>query len=243
MTFLSRIFNSIKWRWHFYRHGYTQEDFIRDLRNKGVVVGERTFINQNNTCIDVTRPSMVTIGSDCYLNSGFTLMTHDFVAGVMRNVYGEFINSSGRVTIGNNVGTGVNVTILKGVTIGDNCFIAAHSLVTKSMPANSIIAGSPARVICSLEDYFHKRMETCDEEAKDYARSIRERFGRMPTKDDFWEEFPLFIDKENLQEFDNCIITNQLGRGYSMWLKQYKRRYNSFESFVEAAYKDNNNEK
>ena len=98
-----RIFNSIKYRWHFYRHGYTQEDFIRDLRNKGVVIGERTFINQNNTCIDVTRPSLVTIGSDCYLNSGFTLMTHDFVSGVMRNVYGEFINSSGRVTIGNNV--------------------------------------------------------------------------------------------------------------------------------------------
>lgn len=240
MKFVNRIIKSIKTRYHFYRYGYTQEDYIRDLRNKGILIGERTFINQNNTVIDVTRPSLVTIGNDCYLNSGFTLLTHDFVTGVMRNVYSEFINSSGRVVIGNNVGTGVNVTILKGVTIGDNCFIAANSLVTRSMPAYSIIAGSPARVICSLDEYFKKRMLACDNEAKDYARSIKERFGRMPVVEDFWEEFHLFVDKDNINKYPNLPIKKQLGRenNYEFWLENHKRRYNDFENFLEAAFNE-----
>lgn len=240
MFFIKKIYYSIKTRFHFYRYGYTQEDFIHDLRCKGIVIGDRTYIDQNNTVIDVTRPSLVTIGTDCYLNSGFKLMTHDFVTGVMRNVYGEFINSSGRVQIGNNVGTGINVTILKGVTIGDNCFIAANSLVTKSMPANSIIGGSPAKVICSLENYYKKRLLDCEEEAKDYARSIKERFGRMPVVEDFWEEFHLFVDRDNINKYPNLPIKSQLGKdeNFKKWLLFHKRKYSDFESFLEAAFKE-----
>ena len=56
--------------------------------------------------------------------------------------------SSGRVTIGNNVRFGVDCTVLKGVTIGDNCFIAAGSLVTKDIPANSVGGRGP------LQSYY-----------------------------------------------------------------------------------------
>ncbi len=51
------------------------------------------------------------------------------------------------VKIGNNVWLGSEVTILKGVTIGDNAVIGAKSLVTKNIPANCIAAGVPAKVI------------------------------------------------------------------------------------------------
>ena len=61
------------------------------------------------------------------------------------------IHSSGhtfsRVCIGSDVWIGASCTILPGVSIGDNCVVAAGSVVTKSFPSNSILAGVPARVI------------------------------------------------------------------------------------------------
>lgn len=53
------------------------------------------------------------------------------------------------IKIGNNCWIGAKVTVLDGVTIGDNCVLAAGAVITKSMPANSIIGGVPARVIKS----------------------------------------------------------------------------------------------
>lgn len=51
------------------------------------------------------------------------------------------------IVIGENCWIGRNVSIMKGVTIGDNCIIAANSVVTKSIPANCIAAGNPAKVV------------------------------------------------------------------------------------------------
>lgn len=208
-------------------------------KEKGIIIGERTFISPD-AIIDHTRPSLVSIGSDCYLNKGFTLLTHDFVTGVLRNVYKDFFNSSGKVVIGNNVRTGHNVTILKGVTIGDNCFIGANSLVTKSMPSNSIIVGSPARVICSLQEYYEKRKEECQAEAFEYAQSIQERFHRKPEPEDFWEEFHLFIDASNISDYPMIPVEKQLGgsENYAYWLKNHKAKYDNFESFLKEALKE-----
>lgn len=57
------------------------------------------------------------------------------------------------VEIGENCWIGRNVNIMKGVTIGDNSVIAANSVVTKSVPANCIAAGNPAKVVkTNIED-------------------------------------------------------------------------------------------
>ncbi|MBO5098298.1 MAG: acetyltransferase [Agathobacter sp.] len=56
------------------------------------------------------------------------------------------------VKIGNNVWIGENVTILKGVTIGDGCIIGSSSVVTKSIPADCIVVGSPAKVIKKYDE-------------------------------------------------------------------------------------------
>jgi len=55
--------------------------------------------------------------------------------------------SKGPVIIKKNVWIGEGVVILSGVTIGENCIIGANAVVTKSFPANTIIAGNPAVVI------------------------------------------------------------------------------------------------
>lgn len=69
----------------------------------------------------------------------------------------------GRVTIGDHVFIGAESVVLPGVTIGSNVIIGANSTVTHDIPENVVAAGSPARVICSLEEYLakeKKRMET-----------------------------------------------------------------------------------
>lgn len=60
--------------------------------------------------------------------------------------------SKGPVIIEDNVWIGEGVCILPGVTIGENCIIGANSVVNKSFPKNSVIAGIPARLIKTLEN-------------------------------------------------------------------------------------------
>jgi len=55
------------------------------------------------------------------------------------------------VSIGSNVFIGLNVLIMKGVTIGDNSVVAAGSIVSRSIPANCLAGGVPARVIKRFE--------------------------------------------------------------------------------------------
>ncbi len=56
------------------------------------------------------------------------------------------------VVIGDNVFIGCNALVLKGVTIGENSVIGAGSVVSSDIPANSVAAGNPARVIRTLEE-------------------------------------------------------------------------------------------
>jgi acetyltransferase-like isoleucine patch superfamily enzyme len=55
------------------------------------------------------------------------------------------------VKIGNNVWIGMGAVILKGVTIGDNAVVAAGAIVTRSVPANTIVAGNPAAAVKKFE--------------------------------------------------------------------------------------------
>ena len=115
-------------------------DYGRHIR-----VGKRFFANFGLTVLD---EAFVTIGDDCFIGPGVHIYTAchstDPVERATRREWAE------PVTIGNNVWIGGNVTILPGVTIGDNCTIGAGSVVTHSIPANTISAGNPARVIKHL---------------------------------------------------------------------------------------------
>lgn len=117
------------------------------------------YIDPKTSVIDISRPSLVTIGNNCYMNRNFTLLTHDWVTNVFIHAGLNFINSSGKITIGNNVSFGQNVMVLKGVTIGDNVFIGAGSIVTKDIPSNCIAVGCPCKAIMTLQEYYNKRIK------------------------------------------------------------------------------------
>ena len=64
----------------------------------------------------------------------------------------RLLSSKGPIKIGRNVWIGDKVSIMGGITIGDNVIIGAGSIVTHDVPSNSMAAGMPARVVKSLKD-------------------------------------------------------------------------------------------
>lgn len=213
---------------------YSEKSYERFLRKKGVKLGNNTYWGIIKTInIDTSRPSLVEIGDNVRIDTGMTILTHDYPTWVFKHVYNDFVNSSGKVKIGNNIYFGQNCVVLKGVTIGDNCVIGAGSLITKDIPPNSVAVGRPAKVIGTLDDYYKKRKNACVEEAFEYARSIQERYNRRPVIKDFWEEFPLFMNGDELHP--DLPIKQQLGAGYEYYKANHKAVFNGFEDFLEKA--------
>ncbi len=95
---------------------------------------------------------LIEIGDDTMLGANVTIADTDFHSLYPAYRGGHTHTSVGvaEVRIGRRVLIGTNAIVLKGVTIGDNSVIGAASVVTKSIPANSIAAGNPCRVIRSL---------------------------------------------------------------------------------------------
>lgn len=87
----------------------------------------------------------IQIGDNCVFGRNINISDSDFHLVFDNNK--QIINSSKPTIIANNVWIGHNAIILKGVTIGSNSIVAAGSVVTKDVPPNTIVAGSPAKVI------------------------------------------------------------------------------------------------
>ena len=132
----------------------------------------------------------------------------------------------------------MNVIILKGVTIGDNCIIGAGSVVSRSIPANSVATGNPCRVVCSLDEYYEKRKERGLAEAVEYVQAYRKRFGRDPHPQEMTEEFIYFVNKENAEKYEEIgvPVKRQLQSAYDTWLMSHQSKFKSVADFM--AYVD-----
>jgi acetyltransferase-like isoleucine patch superfamily enzyme len=110
---------------------------------KNITLGKRTFINSGCKFQD---QGGVVIGDDCLIGHNTVLATlnHDLDPTRRADMH------PAPITIGRNVWIGANVTVLPGVSIGDNAVVAAASVVTKDVPANAIVVGSPARMVRSV---------------------------------------------------------------------------------------------
>jgi acetyltransferase-like isoleucine patch superfamily enzyme len=122
-------------------HGSGNEIQAR-LQNSKITIGNNVSTNNNLLIISCGE---IEIGQDCLIGQNVTLM--DFEAhGISpqeRNKIGEI----GKIKIEDNVWIGNNVLVLKNVKIGKNTVVAAGSVVTKSIPENTIAGGIPCRVI------------------------------------------------------------------------------------------------
>lgn len=225
----------------FYRAKRSSAKYIHYLRSKGIKIGKGTIIMHPRTVtIDFSRPTLLSIGENVRLNKDITIQTHDYASQVFVNRDCEFLPSSAPIRIGNNVYFGQQCTVLKGVTIGDNCIIGFGSIVTKDIPANSVATGRPAKVVCSLDDYLQKRMKASVEESIKYAISIIES-GREPIVEDFFDDYPCFVDGENYQDYNYPYNRVFNAEQFETWKKKHNKTFNGFEDFMRVVRNRINN--
>lgn len=108
-----------------------------------IEIGNRCYINRH-TIIDASES--IRIGSDCMIGPFCYVTDHDHLAHPGNPPSAGRLVSAPTV-IGSRCWLGAHVTILKGVTIGDNTVVGAGSVVTESLPPRVIAVGSPARVL------------------------------------------------------------------------------------------------
>ena len=110
---------------------------------RNITLGKRIFINSGCRFQD---QGGVVIGDDCLIghNTVMATLNHDLAPGRRADMH------PAPIVLGRNVWIGSNVTVLPGVTIGDNAVVAAASVVTKDVPENTVVVGSPARVVRTL---------------------------------------------------------------------------------------------
>jgi acetyltransferase-like isoleucine patch superfamily enzyme len=114
-----------------------------------VVIGAGSFLNMG---VMVASQQLVEIGEHCMLANGCFVSdaSHRF-DDPERPVTWQGFTSKGPTRIGPNCWLGANVVVTSGVSVGERCVIGANSVVTGEIPAFSVAAGAPARVLRRVE--------------------------------------------------------------------------------------------
>lgn len=124
----------------------------------GVKIGENCEIYPN--VIFGSEPYLISIGNNVRITTGVKFCTHDGGMWVIRNLgYNTQADCFGKIVIGDNVHIGWNAIIMPNVVIGSNVIIGAGAVVTHNIPDNTVVAGVPARVIRTIDEYYKKNSE------------------------------------------------------------------------------------
>lgn len=126
--------------------GFFEPTTILTSKEGFIKIGENTCLNG---CYLNARESII-MGDNCRLASGVCILDHNGheVYSLNRTVGSD---AGVAVRIGSNVWIGLNSIILKGTEIGDNCIVAAGSVVKGVFDENCIIQGNPARVVKQID--------------------------------------------------------------------------------------------
>ena len=124
--------------------------YIENLKRKGLKLGKNVEII-DTFFFDPSHCFLISIGDNCTICPNVRLIAHD---ASTKKILG--FTKIGMINIKENCFIGDSVIVLPNVTIGSNSIVGAGSVVTKSIPPDSVAAGNPASVITSVSEYIEK---------------------------------------------------------------------------------------
>lgn len=127
------------------------EDYARHI---GVKIGEHCLIDTREWS---SEPYLITIGNNVQITHKVCFHTHGG-GNSIRNLCPDF-DVFGKIVVKDWAYIGAGSQIMPGVTIGEGALVAAGSIVTKSVPAHTVVGGNPARIICTTEEYMNRNMK------------------------------------------------------------------------------------
>ena len=159
------MFTWIAKLYHFF-YSFKRTWYLDRLKKKGLRLGKKVWI-VDTFFFDPSHCYLISIGDNTTICPNVRLIAHD--ASTKKHLgYTKF----GKITIGENCFIGDSSIILPNVTIGPNTIIGAGSVVTKSIEANTVAAGNPAKAICSLDTYLKKIKHDSNDGAHVFGREF-----------------------------------------------------------------------
>ena len=135
-----------------YRILQMKNDPIKYARSLGVKVGDNCRILGMTDSTFGSEPYLIVLGDHVTVTSEVSFVTHDGGIWILRNEF-EDIDIVTPITVGNNVFIGIKSIIMPGVSIGNNCIIAAGSVVTRDVVDGMVVGGVPAKPIKTVTEY------------------------------------------------------------------------------------------
>lgn len=126
-----------------------------------------------------SEPYLITLGDRVRISGDVRFITHDGGTWAFRREADkEKIVRFGKIKIGDDTFIGMRSIIMPGVTIGKNCVVGAGSIVTKDVPDRCVVAGMPAKVICTTDEYAQKCKDKMPENF-DFAEYYKDKQGYL----------------------------------------------------------------
>ena len=164
-----KIINFLRYRLRkFLMEEITLEDHIK----RGMKVGSDCSIMDGST-FDYGHCNLIEIGNNVTIAPQAYLLAHD--ASTKRDLGYTKI---GRIIIKDNVFIRARALIMPGVTIGENSIVAAGAVVTKDVLPDTVVAGNPAKVFISKEEYISKNKSLL-EEYLNFSRDYSHASGKL----------------------------------------------------------------
>lgn len=211
------------------------DSYIKYLKKNGCSIGKYcTFYAPKNTNIDLKRLKFIEIGDYVQITNNVTILAHDFSYSVLKKYCNELPQKISYTKIGNNVFIGMNSVILLGSKIGNNVIVGAGAVVSGNIPDNCVVAGNPAKVICTIDEYLNKCLLKMESSFYDVCTKYYKINGKYPSKEEIGYYNLWFMDENEKDNNMNLFYYDSIeDEEIKKYIQTKRKRYDSIEEFIE----------